>query len=503
MSIKEDINYNLKNVVKKVYLLLLVTLFPLVFWDFYYNIADVKFIVFVTLTLLAVTILMVYNVWMRSIDINIKNGTVICMGIWSIVCVVSTMLSKNKEVALMGNDGRSFGTITILCLLAMLVMLSDLVINYKFFIRIFLITSCVVSGLAIVNFLGIDFIGFYDGVDYGLRELFQTTLGHVDICSNFYAVTVSVSYILYLYEDDRKEKIFNFIFFCINFMGSFAGGCDSGYIICGVLVVLTLIYVNNYIQLAEASFAGVIAIILSKILMFINSGFEHAKRMDSIAILITSNSVSSVILVLLSVSIIIFQLRKNKGSEKQFKIVKYMLLALVVLGIAGVLSLFVYYSFVNTNKDIGTISNILRFDDEWGSRRGYIWKRGMEFYKDNTWLEKLFGVGPDTLQQSMEKKYGDEMLARFSAYYDNMHNEYMQYLVTTGILGLLSYVGVIYYSLKNGVRNMKNNIYIRALVAGIICYLVQACVNVNQVITTPYLFICIALVCTNDVANEK
>lgn len=488
-----------------IYLLLLVTFFPLVFWDFYFNIADVKFIVFTSMTLMALTFWLIYAIWNRNIRLQSFKGARGWICIWALVAVVSTIFSDNRTIALMGNDGRSFGLITVCCLAVMFILISQYRINYTFFINVFLGTASIVSLLAVVNFLGLDFIGFYDGVDYGMRELFQTTLGHVDICSNFFSVVVPISFFMFLFEENKKRrKYYFFTLWCI-FMGSFAGGCDSGYIICAVTVILTLVFMDSYKRLGYAAFAALILVITSKGMMLVNGLFEHGKNMDSIAIMVTDGKTIAVMAIVMVCTCVLCFFRCNSSSSKEFGIVKKVLLAVVGCGVAAAIAVFVYFSFIDTDSNIGSMANILRFDEEWGSRRGYIWKRGMQYYADSSFIDKLIGVGPDTLQQALSKVYGDEMLARFSAYYDNMHNEYMQYLITTGIFGLVSYIGVVVCVIKTGIANMKNNIYVRALLSGVICYLVQAMVNVNQILTTPYLFIAMAMIYASliPVAKEQ
>lgn len=483
----------------RVYLLLLLTFFPLVFWDFYFNIADVKFIVFVSLTLIALAFCLIYSIWSRSINIRKVKNAWIWIALWVFSAALSTIFSKHKIIALMGNDGRSFGFITVCCLAVMMVLISNCTIDYRFFINVFLCAGVIVSVLAVFNFLGIDFIGFYNGVDKGLREMFQTTFGHVDICSNYFAISVPVAYFMYMYEENTKRKIFYMFALWCTFMGSFAGGCDSGYIILAVVTVLTLIFMDSYKRLFYSAVAALILTITAKIMMILNGMFEDAKHMDSIAIMITGNKVIIFLVLFMIIMCAVSLVRCDKCSEKEFRIVKIALITILLVIMVALVALFIYFSFIDKDKDIGSLANILRFDDEWGSRRGYIWKRGMQYYADSSLKDKIIGVGPDTLQQSLKKVYGEEMLARFSAYYDNMHNEYMQYLVTTGVLGLVSYMGIVICAIKTAIKSISGNIYMRALFAGMVCYLVQAMVNVNQIITTPYLFIVMAMIYASSV----
>lgn len=43
----------------------------------------------------------------------------------------------------------------------------------------------------------------------------------------------------------------------------------------------------------------------------------------------------------------------------------------------------------------------------------------------------------------MTNRYYDDMMNTVGVIYDNAHNEYLQYLITTGIFGAVSYVGLL------------------------------------------------------------
>ncbi|MBO5387133.1 MAG: O-antigen ligase domain-containing protein, partial [Lachnospiraceae bacterium] len=76
---------------------------------------------------------------------------------------------------------------------------------------------------------------------------------------------------------------------------------------------------------------------------------------------------------------------------------------------------------------------------------------------------------------------------------DNAHNELLQYLVTLGILGVISYLGVVvssvFYMLKYG----KGNYMVYGFFTATVGYFFQSIINLNQPITTPLYFVIMAL----------
>ena len=55
-----------------------------------------------------------------------------------------------------------------------------------------------------------------------------------------------------------------------------------------------------------------------------------------------------------------------------------------------------------------SLANYLVFNDEWGTSRGYIWRKSMEAYGKFPLKHKLFGYGPDTFGiLTTDKFFGD------------------------------------------------------------------------------------------------
>ena len=158
----------------------------------------------------------------------------------------------------------------------------------------------------------------------------------------------------------------------------------------------------------------------------------------------------------------------------------------------------------------------------------------------------------------MTDRYYDDMMNTVGVIYDNAHNEYLQYLITTGIFGAVSYVGLLVITggalvrtaVSGAVMNENENAsgqsagnrskekktsrdsraardsrtglecllgYVAdeggmiAVLFGITGYAVQAFVNLNQSLTTPYIFLLIAMAgglcrryrCRSEIGGRK
>ena len=186
---------------------------------------------------------------------------------------------------------------------------------------------------------------------------------------------------------------------------------------------------------------------------------------------------------------------------------------------------------------------IFSFEDSWGNYRGFVWRRLMEAYRDFSVPQMLFGYGNESVKAIMTDRYYDDMMNTVGVIYDNAHNEYLQYLITTGIFGAVSYVGLLVTTVAALVRTAVSGAAMNenesasgqsagkrskekktsrdsrdprtardsrtglecllgyaededsaiAVLLGITGYAVQAFVNLNQSLTTPYIFLLIAM----------
>ena len=83
---------------------------------------------------------------------------------------------------------------------------------------------------------------------------------------------------------------------------------------------------------------------------------------------------------------------------------------------------------------------------------------------------------------------------------DQAHNEYLQYLMTTGLAGLTAYLGVIATTIYTVAKKLKESTLALALLTGLVAYWMQATVNIAQPFTTPIVYIYIA--CIAGMANQ-
>ena len=166
----------------------------------------------------------------------------------------------------------------------------------------------------------------------------------------------------------------------------------------------------------------------------------------------------------------------------------------MVIGAAAVI-LFVLYdaNIAGNGERYGAVANYVILDNEWGTGRGYVWKLALKIYGDFPLSHKLFGYGPDTFGVITVQNFWEEMLSISKQKFENVHNEYLQYLITIGSVGLISYVSMLGTSLYNMIRTGLKRPVVMAFVFGVICYCVQAVVNISVPMVMPLVMLLIAI----------
>lgn len=140
------------------------------------------------------------------------------------------------------------------------------------------------------------------------------------------------------------------------------------------------------------------------------------------------------------------------------------------------------------------VSKILIFDDKWGTNRGYVWKNSLLLFGELPFYHKLVGIGPGMFHEF----FAVPNEIRTKPFVDP-HSDYLFYFVTTGILGFVSYFGLMISTIVTCLKKVQPQSIV--LVAILFAWLAQATVNTSLVFTAPYLFILLGL--SRWIENEK
>ena len=91
-----------------------------------------------------------------------------------------------------------------------------------------------------------------------------------------------------------------------------------------------------------------------------------------------------------------------------------------------------------------TLSTLFKQPHFWSGRRE-IWQWGLQVWWDMSWQGKLIGAGPESWLHIFQRdcETGSARLAKQTAFATHSHNEFINALVETGVMGLVCMVGYI------------------------------------------------------------
>lgn len=137
------------------------------------------------------------------------------------------------------------------------------------------------------------------------------------------------------------------------------------------------------------------------------------------------------------------------------------------------------------------------FDESYGTKRMYIWKKTVEIIPQHFW----HGVGVDSFHKAFNGTALILKIDQRKILYDKAHNEYLQILITQGIFALIAYVCLYGYSVFCGLRRSfkYKEVY---LILPIIGYLVQAFFNISVIEVAPIFFMTLGLCCGKELKRS-
>lgn len=518
-----QVKYSSKHAVLNYYLILMFTVFPLFASDAYFNIRHDKYYLFVALTgvVLIAELLMILSVKFDSgqkdtHDVNVTGKTwyeSFSFTDWAMIALLltstlSTLFSPYEiQYSIFGTAGRNNGLLLITLYVGIYFVITRLHYYMEYVFLAFAGVSTVVFILSVVNYHYIDPLGMYVNLDSDTVEDFISTIGNKNFLSSYICVSLPVFVTMSVHVKKKLYKAIYLASSAFGFMALMTADSDSGILGLGVFFVVFLIwyssdisrlkyyFLNITIMLASAKFIKYLTLILK------NAFNCKTKEIDRFQELFIESDIAYVLIAVMAViTAVLFIIDTKKPELAISKAVPISLIVVFSAFALGIIGIIFYYSVIDTKTDLGSLETLIRFNNKWGTHRGFMWIKSFEIFDEASFIQKLFGTGPDTYHYAFSpyfaelEKYGDSST-------NAAHNEYINYLITIGIAGLASYVAAVGGCIVRAVKTAKSNPISIVFVSAVICYSVQAFVNIAQPITTPLFIIFLAL--TESVSRKN
>ena len=532
----DEIFKDIASSITSCFIFMLLIFFPLYTHNAYYDILSARYVLYKIIVIAHLVLLLGLGIIYCFVDAgsmyhdepaiirffksflpqNIKKHIVITdvfFFAFLVVAIISTIGSKFQYESFTGRAGRFQGLQCIIYYFISYILITRTYVYKKWHFD-FMLISCVFACIwGFTDFLALDIFGFLRNVQGIQRLMFTSSIGNLNTFTNYTGMGLAVACSLFCREKDIKRTIFYGIcvFWCL--IGCICGRADNALLsIFAIYAVLPFFAMNNRRGLSR--FVIMVALIfVSFMFIYLTAPlskdvyFQELRGSFMMTLIkIAPIRFMAIPMTLLAVGLTYYLITKtpvydtvNAGTDltplDSPINAWYKKAWAIFLGLGFLLFLIIIIDFNITHNEARIAlwskipsSNQFIFNDDWGTHRGHNWRIAMTNFADFDWFKKLFGYGPDTYLIITERSFYQEMIDKYGEIYDSAHNEYLNYLLCEGLLGLISYLGTFISALYLSFNDAKKNPLVLAAFMAVLSYLVQAVVNIAIPITSPILF---------------
>ncbi len=337
--------------------------------------------------------------------------------------------------------------------------------------------------LAVLNDFGLDPLGMAGALASSQRWQFVSTLGNTNFYSAFLGALLPVALCFWCYAEKGVRQAVSGLTLLLGFMGMLPTASES--FMLALLAGLWLLppFLMRRPRALKRYLAALMAMALILAALRLLTRFVPTVQYLSASMRLLSHPLT--LLAMFSVcGALLFMLHKKSAPICAQRTYCWISLTLAVLAVAGV-------TLANTafrETSFGSLDRFIKLNAAWGTDRGRIWAYCLSAFREFSAFKKLFGGGPACLLA-----YDAQHPLFPDAYLDSAHNEYLQYLLSSGIVGLSGYLLLIAGTAAAALKRAEASPLALAGMAGVIAYAAQAVVNIAQPVSTPYLFLLLGM----------
>ncbi|MEQ3193997.1 O-antigen ligase family protein [Enterocloster aldenensis] len=496
-------------IIASVFTLIIIAVFPLFFRNYYFDILTVKYIFYYgTIISMAVVMLVVSIVFLfldksrydwatikslkRQFSIKSFRKSDWAMIAFLIAVAISTFQSDYFYESFWGNEGRFMGMFLILLYGVSFFIIGHCLKFKQWFLDVFLFAGMIACIIGIMQFFKYDPIGFKRGLTASDFPSFTSTIGNINTYTSYVALISGMGTVLFAIEKNRFRRAWYLFTVIISIFALITGISDNAYLTLLALFGLLPLYLFNNLK-GLKRYMVLVAILFTEFqfIDLISQKYpEHVLKINGLFnVIVGYDKLAHFVVVLWGICIVLYVLdacvSKDSIMKKDNNLGRWIWLGLlIIIVMAGCYILYDANIAGNADK-YGSLKKYLVINDDWGTHRWYIWRIGMESYARFPLIHKIFGYGPDTFGIITVNNFYEEMISRYNEKFDSAHNEYLQYLITIGIVGLAAYLTLLFTSIGEMIRASKKRPVMMALTFALVCYGAQAAVNISVPIVAP------------------
>ena len=413
-------------------------------------------------------------------------------GLWALgavvaTSVVSTVTSLSPAMSLWGLGGYYGGCMMVLFTavgyLAVRAFAPQKLLNGLTFCAG--ITTALVTVLYVLNIFNIDLIGTYADTAVVERAQFFSTLGQKNFCSGFMAFALPLVFYAFLVARGARHTVFYGV-------PAFFGGLalavvDADGLALGIGTAVLVLLCQKIFTTRTLRRLMVIGMFF-----FADAGWmqymrTHVYTQGGKPILAAFGHYAQLGFAVCAAvwAVLFFALRSRE--IPLWKAGRVLTAIAVTLGVV----LVALANFMPGFPSLGKLDDLLVFNDDWGTYRGTAWRISWSAWTAQPFWRKLLGVGPGMMHTAVAQWAGADITARMKTFYA-AHNEYLELLLTSGVLGLAAWVWFVTAHLRKAAQNWLRP-GVAPVTLALVSYLAHAAVSIRVSMIFPEIMLLFGL----------
>ena len=347
------------------------------------------------------------------------------------------------------------------------------------------ITTALVTVLYVLNIFNIDLIGTYADTAVVERAQFFSTLGQKNFCSGFMAFALPLVFYAFLVARGARHTV---LYGVPAFFGGLAlAVVDADGLALGIGAAVLVLLCQKIFTTRTLRRLMVIGMFF-----FADAGWmqymrTHVYTQGGKPILAAFGHYAQVGFAVCAVvwAVLFFTLRSRE--IPLWKAGRVLTVIAVTLGVV----LVVLANFMPGFPSLGKLDDLLVFNDDWGTYRGTAWRISWSAWTAQPFWRKLLGVGPGMMHTAVAQWAGADITARMKTFYA-AHNEYLELLLTSGVLGLAAWVWFVTAHLRKAAQNWLRP-GVAPVTLALVSYLAHAAVSIRVSMIFPEIMLLFGL----------
>ena len=413
-------------------------------------------------------------------------------GLWALgavvaTSVVSTVTSLSPAMSLWGLGGYYGGCMMVLFTavgyLAVRAFAPQKLLNGLTFCAG--ITTALVTVLYVLNIFNIDLIGTYADTAVVERAQFFSTLGQKNFCSGFMAFALPLVFYAFLVARGARHTV---LYGVPAFFGGLAlAVVDADGLALGIGAAVLVLLCQKIFTTRTLRRLMVIGMFF-----FADAGWmqymrTHVYTQGGKPILAAFGHYAQLGFAVCAAvwAVLFFALRSRE--IPLWKAGRVLTAIAVTLGVV----LVALANFMPGFPSLGKLDDLLVFNDDWGTYRGTAWRISWSAWTAQPFWRKLLGVGPGMMHTAVAQWAGADITARMKTFYA-AHNEYLELLLTSGVLGLAAWVWFVTAHLRKAAQNWLRP-GVAPVTLALVSYLAHAAVSIRVSMIFPEIMLLFGL----------